>query len=372
MSTTTGGTLTAPTVMTTTASALPQINASDFSRDKLRTWFIQLEAQFDNSGIVTETDKFYRTLPLIDTESAAEVDDVVITSDQVAPFQALRNALIARFTKSKEANLIQLLDRESIGNRLPSQYLRHLKSLVPDIDDEVLRARWLSHLPESTRACLVIQPQGNTNDLAKLVEKIHEVYHPDTVVAVTKSSARENAQLAAQVAALTASVAALQAQNSRSHSRSHACSRSRGRDNNNRPHSRSNTKVFGQTQIYWYHFKFGNRAPNCSPGLDTGSDVSVTLCRRPANQRDTSGYQIFAANGTLIDTYGYTSISLDLGLRRDLTWRFVEADVSRPIIGADFLHISTSFSLDTRSTPRELSLPEIESRGFSNSRGLLQ
>ncbi|XP_015114952.1 uncharacterized protein LOC107039706, partial [Diachasma alloeum] len=72
--------------------------------------------------------------------------------------------------------------------------------------------------------------------------------------------------------------------------------------------------------------------------VDTDSDVSVTPCRRPANQRDISGYQLFAANGTLMDTYGYMSISPNLGLRRDLTWRFVEADVSRPIIGADFLH----------------------------------
>ncbi|XP_015124353.1 uncharacterized protein LOC107046279 [Diachasma alloeum] len=252
MSTTTGGTLTVPTVTTTTASALPRIKAPEFSRDKPRTWFIQLEAQFRNYGIVTETDKFCRTLPLIDTESATEVEDVVITPDQVAPFQGLRNTLIARFTKSKEANLIQLLDRESIGNRLPSQYLRHLKSLVPDIDGEVLRARWLSHLPESTRACLVIQPQANTDDIAKLADKIHEVYHPDTVAAVTKSSAGENAQLAAQIAVLTASVAALQAQNSRSHPRSRARSRSRGRDNNNRLRSRSNTKVFGQTQSCWY------------------------------------------------------------------------------------------------------------------------
>ncbi|XP_015121288.1 uncharacterized protein LOC107044056 [Diachasma alloeum] len=360
MSTTTGGTLTVPTVTTPTPSALSQIKPPEFSRYKPRTWFIQQEAQFRNYGIVTETDKFYRTLPLIETESAAEVEDVVITPDQVAPFQVLRNVLIARFTKSKKVNLILFLDRESIGNRLPSQYLRHLKGLVPDIDDEVLRARRLSHLPESIQACLVIQPQVNTDDLAKHADKIHEVYHPDTVAAVTKSSARKNAQLAAEFAALTAFVAARQARNSRSHQRSCALSRSRRRDNN-RPRSRSNTKVFGQTQSCWYHLKFEklqgetivaevishltsrrlfitDRTTGTRYLVDTGSDVSVTPCRRPANQRDTSGYQLFAANGTFIDTYGYTSISPNLGLRRDLTRRFVEADVSKLITGADFLH----------------------------------
>ncbi|XP_015126966.1 uncharacterized protein LOC107048339 [Diachasma alloeum] len=70
--------------------------------------------------------------------------------------------------------------------------------------------------------------------------------------------------------------------------------------------------------------------------VDTGSDVSVTPCRRSPSQRETSGYKLFAANGTLIDTYG--SISPDLGFRRDFTLRFIEADVSKPIISADFLH----------------------------------
>lgn len=50
------------------------------------------------------------------------------------------------------------------------------------------------------------------------------------------------------------------------------------------------------------------------------------------------GYQLFAANNTLINTYGYLPISLDLRLRRDIVWRFVEADVNKPIIGADLLH----------------------------------
>jgi hypothetical protein len=32
-----------------------------------------------------------------------------------------------------------------------------------------------------------------------------------------------------------------------------------------------------------------------------------------------------------------TALSLNLGLRRDFTWRFVVADVTQPIIGDDFL-----------------------------------
>lgn len=48
-------------------------------------------------------------------------------------------------------------------------------------------------------------------------------------------------------------------------------------------------------------------------------------------------YELFAANGSVISTYGFHPLTLDLGLRRAFTWRFIVADVTKPIIGVDFL-----------------------------------
>nr|XP_012219343.1 PREDICTED: uncharacterized protein LOC105670401 [Linepithema humile] len=53
--------------------------------------------------------------------------------------------------------------------------------------------------------------------------------------------------------------------------------------------------------------------------------------------RQRSTYELSAANGTTIFTYGTETLQLNFGLRRAFSWRFVVADVSRPIIGADFL-----------------------------------
>lgn len=53
--------------------------------------------------------------------------------------------------------------------------------------------------------------------------------------------------------------------------------------------------------------------------------------------RSRTDYQLFAANGTGIATYGWVQLELNLGLRRVFNWRFVVADVSKPIIGVDFL-----------------------------------
>ena len=71
--------------------------------------------------------------------------------------------------------------------------------------------------------------------------------------------------------------------------------------------------------------------------VDTGSDLCVFPRRLVPGRREHTSYDLFAANGTPIPTYGWHALTLNLGLRRDFTWRFVEADVQTPIIGVDLL-----------------------------------
>jgi hypothetical protein len=71
--------------------------------------------------------------------------------------------------------------------------------------------------------------------------------------------------------------------------------------------------------------------------IDTGADLCVYPRKLTRGPRQKSTYELSAANGTVIHTYGTETLALNFGLRRAFTWRFVVADVSRPIIGADFL-----------------------------------
>lgn len=70
--------------------------------------------------------------------------------------------------------------------------------------------------------------------------------------------------------------------------------------------------------------------------IDTGSDISLIP---HVGKPDTppSETTLFAANNTRIATYGNKYLNLNLGLRRDLNWEFLMADVPYPIIGADLL-----------------------------------
>lgn len=72
--------------------------------------------------------------------------------------------------------------------------------------------------------------------------------------------------------------------------------------------------------------------------VDTGSDLCVYPRSALCDRRSRTGYSLCAANGSNIATYGFVNLNLDFGLRRTLVWRFVVADVTKPIIGVDFLN----------------------------------
>ena len=65
----------------------------------------------------------------------------------------------------------------------------------------------------------------------------------------------------------------------------------------------------------------------------TGSDLCVVPRRHVPGRKERTSYDLFAANGTPISTYGWHTLTLNLGLRRDFTWRFVVADVQLLIFG---------------------------------------
>lgn len=71
--------------------------------------------------------------------------------------------------------------------------------------------------------------------------------------------------------------------------------------------------------------------------IDTGSDLCVYPRAAIRGRRKKSEYELCAANGSIIPTYGTIHLELNLGLRRAFSWNFVIADVTKPIVGVDFL-----------------------------------
>ena len=105
--------------------------------------------------------------------------------------------------------------------------------------------------------------------------------------------------------------------------------------------------------------------------IDAGAEISVFPAGR-ADRFHKSDVTLRAANNSTINTYGFRQLTLDFGLPRPLTWKFVVADVNQPIVGADFLlrhkllvDLEQRRLLDTRngtrveahSSPEHSSLP---------------
>lgn len=71
--------------------------------------------------------------------------------------------------------------------------------------------------------------------------------------------------------------------------------------------------------------------------VDTGAEVSIIPSSRIAHQSRQDDLNLHAVDGSSIMTCGTQSLTLKLGLRRTFRWIFILADVSHPIIGADFI-----------------------------------
>ncbi|XP_069962584.1 uncharacterized protein [Bactrocera oleae] len=98
-----------------------------------------------------------------------------------------------------------------------------------------------------------------------------------------------------------------------------------------------------------------------------------------------TGYQLIAVNGTPVNTYGVVTIILNIGLRRALTWHFILADVSNPIISADLLShygilvdlknqrlIDETTRLCTSGTTRSVTVQSIKFQQPNQSTGFWQ
>ena len=71
--------------------------------------------------------------------------------------------------------------------------------------------------------------------------------------------------------------------------------------------------------------------------IDTGSAVSVIPYAHFKRKLAIKPSKLYAANSTVINTYGELLLTLDLGLRREIRWPFIVADVQVAIIGADLI-----------------------------------
>ncbi|XP_063370343.1 uncharacterized protein LOC134658621 [Cydia amplana] len=312
------------------------IRVPPFWPEEPAVWFAQLESQFTLSGITSDTTKFYHVIGKLDPQFAIEVKDIILSPPESNKYDKLKAELIRRLSVSQEQKIRQLMLHEELGDRKPTQFLRHLRSLAgPSVPDDFLRQVWSGRLPNNVQTIVASQPRLPLDDIAELADRIQELAPSSRHVASTSAEptgavselSRRVDQLAQQVEALLSE------------------------DNMQRRGNKLRGAMYIQVGKHSGQAIVAENVCPISSGrlfmtdrttktqylIDTGSDLCVFPRLLVNERRKKTDYELYAANSTVIATYGYITLHLDFGLRRIFEWRFTVADVSKPIIGVDFL-----------------------------------
>lgn len=212
-------------------------------------WFHQVEARFNLAGVTQDQTKFNYIVSELDQRYAAEVVDIIRNPPEKNKYEFLKAQLINRIATSREQQIRQLLQQEEMGDRRPSQYLRHLRNLAGnDVSTKLLRTIWVSHLPQQIQTIIVTTDESSSLDtIAELADKVFAVVPHHCV-----NSVQPQPDLQAKIESLTKQVASLVAMNRDNyHKRNRSASASRRQVNT------------ADSGLCWYHKKFGKKAVKC-------------------------------------------------------------------------------------------------------------
>lgn len=238
-----------------------------FYPEKPALWFAQLEGQFILSKITSDETKFYYAMAQLDPQYAAEVEDIITSPPAHDKYSKLKTELINRLSATREKKIQQVLIHEELGDRKPSQFLRHLQNLAgPGLPEDFLRSIWTNRLPQRTQDIVASQLKSPLEDLAELADRLHDVVTPGQQVAAAGQilPSTPTDTLVLQIAELTKQMKALEAKVGRS-SRSRGRSASHSRQRSASKRSNSNYRKF---PTCWYHHKFGDQANKCVKPCD--------------------------------------------------------------------------------------------------------
>ncbi|GFU11037.1 retrovirus-related Pol polyprotein from transposon opus [Trichonephila clavipes] len=349
-----------------------------FWKSNVRLWIAQCDHAFTFSGISSDDTKYSALGANLDAETLSYVSDIVLSPPNSDKYHTLSQRLITQFSDSETQKIKKLLTDLQLGDEKPSHLLRKMKEVSNgQLQDDFLQSLWLQRMLPHIQTVLSASSEP-LDKLAIIADKVSEVVGASsTICAATtvpppSQSSSCSAQptmdsLARQIQELSLQVAELTRERNSSRHQRYSSDRRRS-------HSRSRSVNIG-SGICYYHRRYKEHARKCvSPCafvqkkrvssviagmaepsqhtsrlflldrmsgqkflIDSGSEICVIPPSPTMNKSPQSNFSLFAANNTKIPAYGMVRKELNLGLRRPFIWTFIIADVSSPIIGADFL-----------------------------------
>ncbi|XP_033361821.1 uncharacterized protein LOC117240074 [Bombus vosnesenskii] len=369
-------------------------------------WFALLERQFEAARITEDNIKYVTLEKCLNDQQLQDVEDLVTNPPETGRYEKLKHALIRILSDTDATRIKKLVKSEEMGDRKPSQFYQHLKKLSsPSTPDDFTLTLRRNRLPARIRRILAAVDDADPGRLLRQANLIAEEFKEDyqrtaritAVMDPPTQSAGTYEPMAAAINVLSERMSQMQAQIDELSITNHRRPRSRSRS---RYHRRSRFRDLPRQDavFYFYHATFGERArsfcgsretrpairrrgrrrrPKIPPHfrygqgnedlsflVDTGADISVYSRSKIHRHVKKNAYELFAATGTRIATYGTTAICLNLSLKRAFKWNFVIADVQTPIIGVDFLS-HYGLLVDPRNKRLLDTTTQLSSRGYA-------
>ncbi|XP_037572057.1 uncharacterized protein LOC119454126 [Dermacentor silvarum] len=186
-------------------------------------WFIQMEAQFAARRITADLTRYHHIVSSLPPATASEVRDLRLAPPAENTYHTLKETLIRRLTPPEPERLRQLLNDTDLGDRTPSQLLRHMQRLVGSItglDGTLLLQIFLQRLPSNVHVMLATVAEKDRGKMAAIADTIMAAANHSASVAnvqvesYSAPSPNELLESREEIARPTETVAALQARTS--------------------------------------------------------------------------------------------------------------------------------------------------------------
>jgi len=239
-------------------------------------WFAYIESQFNTRNITVERTKYDYVIAALPQETISSVFDLmqqISDGNDLTPYTTIKKGLIDRNSLSESARLEALLSGLELGDKKPSEFFRHLKTIAGTSDtmsDKLILNLWMRRLPTTVQATLKAIPKVETTELLTIADNIFEVFRssnsspsinsvssshiPDSNLEFMRHIVEENRDLRIEINEIKHMISNLNLNSNRSGRRR---SQSRGRSNFRSKSRNSNSGMC------WYHQKWGNKAIKC-------------------------------------------------------------------------------------------------------------
>ncbi|XP_024945880.1 uncharacterized protein LOC107272817 [Cephus cinctus] len=294
------------------ANEFRNVKVPSFWKHKPKLWFVQLESQFTLYRVRSDEVKYSTVVSHLGDEIMSVIEDILESPSDQDKYQHLKKVLIQRFTESQEVQLRKLFSGLELDN------VQKLLAVVEDVELNKL-AEVANKAMERANTPFVTVVDDNKDPAPSYVADLSKRID-DLTLLVTKladqSGNRPNSgnSTPSEVDKLSEIKDVIEAFTKRQRT-----NQSTNPHNKQRSRSRSRDNTEG---LCYYHRKFG-LLPRHLAGRTSVKPTKT---------------QLYAANSSPIATHGTRTLSLNLGLRRKLSWVFIIANVTKPILGADFIH----------------------------------